>query len=117
MAAGQYRALDNVHSGQGPVIKPGEIVPGGYTDSLGVEQTVDFDRLLELGAVQDASLPYAPEGAEDPAAAPGDAPEEDLARLKVAELKAIATTEGVPGADGLKKAELVAAIEAARSAS
>jgi hypothetical protein len=74
MGHGQYRALDNVHSGNGPVVKPGEIVPATFIDSLGETQPVDFDRLVELGAVQDASLPYTPDGAADEAVAPAGAP-------------------------------------------
>lgn len=116
MSSISYRALDNVHCGHGPIVRPGEIIPASYVDILGDEQPVDFERLLELGACQDASLPYAPDGAEDAAGTPQDAPE-DLGKLKVDELKAIATAEGIEDVDGLKKAELVEAIEQHRSAS
>lgn len=47
-----YRALTEVLLGHAPPAKAGDIVPETYLDMDGVEQPVDFDRLLELEAVE-----------------------------------------------------------------
>lgn len=69
-------------------------------DTIPLTEAKDYAPLLECGAIEG--------GAE--------AGEKPLSALTVAQLTEIATTEGVEIAQGAKKADIVAAIEAARTA-
>lgn len=76
MSPVSYRALEPILNGLDPAIKPGEIVPATFRGTLGEENPRDFDRLLQLGVVEDAATkhPDAPDGAPAADGAPPDAP-------------------------------------------
>ena len=52
-----YKALTHVMVGNAPAVEPGETIPDTYTDMLGNEHPVDFDRLVELGAAEKVCAP------------------------------------------------------------
>ena len=47
-----YKALIPVLMGVGDPVQPGDTIPSKYTDHLGQEHDVDFDRLVEIGAAE-----------------------------------------------------------------
>lgn len=51
-----YFALDTILIGGQPV-EAGHEVPGAFVDPFGDEQTVDLDRLVQLGAAEKAKTP------------------------------------------------------------
>lgn len=52
MSPPTYLATDFIHRGIAETVCPGEIVPPTFTSSLGNEEAIDFERLLELGVVE-----------------------------------------------------------------
>jgi hypothetical protein len=71
-----FRALTHVLQGSCPPVEPGELIPETYTNTLGEEESVDFERLVQLGAAEKvtAKSKKAKADAEDPEA-PVDEPE------------------------------------------
>lgn len=67
-SASGYRALTVLHHGGSPSTQAGALVPETFLTDSGESRPVDFDRLLELGAIEQV-------GADDGADAPTDAPD------------------------------------------
>lgn len=51
------RALEPCHIGADGIVAPGDEIPATYVDLLGVEQEVDADRLIALGAAERVDEP------------------------------------------------------------
>ncbi len=96
--AGRY-AHETIHLGADGIVRPGELVPEQFTNSLGEEEATDFDRLEELGVV--GSRPPA-----QPEPEPGDEAV-GLEALTLRELRARAAERGVDVPAKARKAELL----------
>ena len=55
-----HRALTDVLLGNRPAAHAGDLVPDTFVNMTGQEEPVDFDRLLELGAVEEVGAPSKP---------------------------------------------------------